>query len=130
MAGEPVSTTVVESQSTEAARGSPAADPILEPAPAGILGAPTDESADDDAAVSEAEASPALKAGPDRIGEEAEAAEVFDSAPNGSEPEPILAADGQGADDQSGDIPGADGGNHGNVGADGEPPRHTGVLLT
>ena len=52
----PVSTTVVDNQSTEAARSIPATDPILESRPAGILGA-TDESADD-TAVSEAEADP------------------------------------------------------------------------
>jgi RNA polymerase sigma-70 factor (sigma-E family) len=152
-----VSTTVVDSQSTEAARGSPAADPILEPAPAGILGAPTDESADDDA-VSEAEVGPVLKADPERIGEEAEAAEVFDGASNGSKPASMQAAGGPGADQaadsqnadipgadsqnadipgvdgQNADIPGVDGGNHGNVGAEGQPPaphgRPTDVTAT
>src|ERR1700722_19384254 len=53
--GEPVSITVVDSQPTGAPRGSPVADPPLEPAPAGILAAPTDESVDD-TAVSAAEA--------------------------------------------------------------------------
>jgi RNA polymerase sigma-70 factor (sigma-E family) len=41
-----VSTTVVENQSTEAARGSPAADPIPGSPPTIILAAPTDESSD------------------------------------------------------------------------------------
>ena len=49
MGGEPVSTTVVDSKSTEAARGSPVADPILESAPVELLGAPTDEAASDTA---------------------------------------------------------------------------------
>jgi RNA polymerase sigma-70 factor (sigma-E family) len=125
--GEPVSTTVVDSKSTEAARGSPVADPILERPPEGILGAPTDESADD-TAVSEVEvgqdleASQDLEAGPDPGDEEAGETGDFGSAPNGSEPEPIQGADAQGTDD-------GNRGNreiHGNLGADGEPSTSAG----
>jgi len=96
-----VSITVVDNQSTGAARGSPVADPIPEPAPtpAGILGAPTDESAGDTAVAAveadpDLEASPDLDADPDLTGEEAgeveeaEQAEVFDSSPNGTKPGP------------------------------------------
>jgi RNA polymerase sigma-70 factor (sigma-E family) len=131
--GEPVSITVVDSQSTEAARGSPVADPILEPAPAGILGAPTDESADD-TAMSEVEAGPELEAGPDLMGEEADEAEGFNSAPNGSKPERAQGTEPEDADAHGADAQGANDGNHGNLGADGEPPaphgRPTDVTAT
>jgi RNA polymerase sigma-70 factor (sigma-E family) len=126
--GEPVSTTVVDNQSTKAARGSPAADPILEPAPAGILGAPTDESTDD-TAVSATEGGPDLEAGADRMGKEAEEAEVFDSSPNGSQPEPIQGADASSADAQGADAQGVDDENHANLGnleAEREPPAPDG----
>jgi RNA polymerase sigma-70 factor (sigma-E family) len=137
-----VSTTVVDSQSTEAARGSPVADPIRKPPPGGILGAPTDESADD-TAVSEVEAGSDLDsdsgagrdagadrdAGPGRVGAETEGAEVFDSAPNGAEPEPIQGADDRDADAQGADVQGADvqgegdenHGDHRNLCSEGEP---------
>jgi len=142
-----VSITVVDSKSTGAARGSPVADktlePVadktLEPAPAGILGAPTDESADD-TAVSEAGADPDLEPGPDLMGAEsgaaevAEVAEVADSALNGSKPEPAQGADFRDADAQGADLPGEDDGNIGNLGPDGEPPtgdgRRTDVTAT
>src|ERR1700722_13616280 len=73
--GEPVSITVVDSQSTGAARGSPVADPTIEPAPAGILAAPTDQTANDNAvaaaeAVPELQADPDLEPGPDLMGAE------------------------------------------------------------
>jgi RNA polymerase sigma-70 factor (sigma-E family) len=106
-----VSATVVDSQSTEAARGSPDAEPILETPAAGMLGAPTDESADG-TAVSEAEADPDLM-GEDLIGEKGGEAEVDGSADAA-----------QGGDD----------GNGGNLGADGEPEtgdeRRTDVTAT
>jgi RNA polymerase sigma-70 factor (sigma-E family) len=134
-----VSITVVDSQSTGAARGSPVADPPLEPAPAGILAAPTDESTDE-TAVSEAEAVPELQAdpdlepGPDLMGAESGAVEVADSAPNGSKPEPAQGADCREADAQSADLPGEDDGNIRNLGPDGEPPtgdgRRTDVTAT
>jgi RNA polymerase sigma-70 factor (sigma-E family) len=132
-----VSITVVDSQSTGAARGSPVADPTLEPAPAGILGAPTDESADD-TAVSEAEAGPDLQVdlepGPALMGAESGAAEVAESAPNGSKPEPAQGADFRDADAQGADLPAEDDGNIGNLGPDGEPPtgdgRRTDVTAT
>jgi RNA polymerase sigma-70 factor (sigma-E family) len=126
-----VSITVVDNQSTGAARGSPVADPIPEPAPtpAGILGAPTDESAGDTAVAAveadpDLEASPDLDADPDLTGEEAgeveeaEQAEVFDSSPNGTKPGPAPDADFPGADVQGGDLPGED---DGNLGPGGEP---------
>ena len=115
--GEPVSTTVVDSQSTEAARGSPAADPILEPAPAGILGAPTGESADD-AAASEVEVGRDREAGPDlerprrprRSGRASKPAVTSwarrpgsrdsDGCPDGSKPERAQGTDAQGTEDQ------------------------------
>ena len=130
-----MSITVVDSQSTGAARGSPVADPTIEPAPAGILAAPTDESADD-TAVSAAEAVPELhvEPGPALTGAESGAVEVADSAPNGSKPEPAQGADLRDADAQGADLPGEDDGNIGNLGPDGEPPtgdgRRTDVTAT
>jgi RNA polymerase sigma-70 factor (sigma-E family) len=111
--GEPVST-VVDSDSTEAARGSPVADAILDTPPAAILDAPTDEPAADTAV-------PAVKVGPDLVGEEAE---ILDGAPgeatDESSPEP--------------DHPSADDGNLGILGSDGQPPegdgRRTDVTAT
>jgi RNA polymerase sigma-70 factor (sigma-E family) len=113
--GEPVSTTVVDNQSTEAARGSPADVPIIEPAPVVILGAPTDGSADD-TAVSEAVAHP------DCTGGEAGKAEVLESVPNGSKPEPILGGDAQEADGQSADGQRPDGQSADCGTADGQSP--------
>jgi RNA polymerase sigma-70 factor (sigma-E family) len=134
--GEPVSTTVVDNQSTEAARGSPAGNPMLEPAPAGVLGAPTDESTDDAgvSGVSGTEGDPDIGADPDCVGGESEQAEVVDGAPNGSKPGPIPAAAIADAEAQGADLSGEDDGNHGNLGADGEPPalggRPTDVTAT
>ena len=138
MGGEPVSTTVVDSKSTEAARGSPVADPILESAPVELLGAPTDEAASD-TAVSDAgvlgEDSDVLDDGADAdvVGEETGEAEVLGGAPNG-----VAARDGEVDGDVDGDVQdvdpqnaairhadvrGEDDGNCGNLSPDGEPPR-------
>lgn len=144
MGGEPVSTTVVESQSTKAAQGSPVGDPIPAPEPAGVLGAPTDESADGTvvshvAAEPDLEADRDLEACPDLTAEAAGEAEVLDSTPNGSSPEPapgaeVEDADARDADALRTDLPGEDTGNDGNLGADGEPStgdgRRTDVTAT
>ena len=134
-----MSITVVDSQSTGAARGSPVADPTIEPAPAGILAAPTDESADNTAvsaaeAVAELRVDPDLEPGPALMGAESGAVEVADSAPNDSKPEPAQGADFLDAGAQGADLPGEDDGNISNLGPDGEPPtgdgRRTDVTAT
>jgi RNA polymerase sigma-70 factor (sigma-E family) len=113
-----VSTTVVESQSSEAARGSPAGDPILGVPPAVSLGAPTDDSSDGSAVAAAAAvaAVPAVDLGHGLLG--AEAAEVAapviapngsQVASNGSKPEPAQGSGARGADDGSGGNPGATG---------------------
>jgi RNA polymerase sigma-70 factor (sigma-E family) len=115
-----VSTTVVESQSTEAARGSPAVDPVIGSPPAVVLGLPADESADksaDGTVVSEAGARPAVTevdVGPELLDtEDGEASALNGSkiASNGSKPEPAYGSGTQGADVA----------NRENLGADGEP---------
>ena len=111
-----MSTTVVDSKSTEAARGSPVTDPILESAPADLLGAPTDEAVND-TAVPGADAD---------VG----------GAPNGSQPAQegdaqdrdvqdgdVADAGTQNADIQPADVRGEDAGNNGNLPSAGEPPR-------
>jgi RNA polymerase sigma-70 factor (sigma-E family) len=111
--GEPVST-VVDSESTEAARGCPVADAILDTPPAAILDAPTDEPAADTAV-------PAVEVGPDLMVEEAE---ILDSAPDESTDESSPGPDHRGAND----------GNLGILGSDGQPPagdgRRTDVTAT
>ncbi len=117
----------MESQSTEAARGSPAADPVLGPAPALIIGSPAGEPAD-------AAAASGGEAGPGLLGEEAAEAAAPGSASNGSKiasngskPEPAQEPGATGADDENH-------GNQGNLGAAGEPPvpggRPTDVTAT
>jgi RNA polymerase sigma-70 factor (sigma-E family) len=114
---------VVDGQSTEAARDSPAAAPALEPPAAVILGAPVDESAGDSALV-----------GPDYLTEEAEVIEEADGAEEAEEADLLdSASDDAGQEPDRGDE-GGNGGKCGNVAADGEPPdgggRLTGVTAT
>lgn len=140
-----MSTTVVESQSTEAARGSPVAEVILGPAPPGVLGVPGGESAD-------GAALPGVEADAGAAGDGSRDAEAQGSDLQGAPgsdlqgalgPDPqgsdlhgadFHGADLHGADLQEPDLRGEDEGTHGNLGADGEPPtgdgRRTDVTAT
>jgi RNA polymerase sigma-70 factor (sigma-E family) len=148
-----VSTTVVESQSTEAARGSPDADPIIGSPPAIILAAPTDESSVGTAvvevdvgpvvseidvgtvvsevgvgtAVAEVDVGPVVS----EVDVGPVVSEVDGGAPNGSK---IAPNGSKPAEAQESGATDTDGGNRGNLGAAGEPPvpdgRRTDVTAT